>query len=97
VQHQVDLADHWIKCLNTGIARSRIAQLLLLMMEIASDHNGDLTLLPREDMAAVTGITTETASRIIADFKRRRILTKVASNTYRCDTPQLQQLLKAKN
>ena len=93
VQHQVDRADHWIKALNTGVTRARIAQLLLLLMEIGADRNGDIQLLPRDDMAAVVGVTTETASRVIADFKRRGLLTKVASNTFRCDAQQLRRLL----
>jgi len=93
LQHQIERADHWIKALNTGSARARIAQLLLLLLDIGSDRNGDIQLLPRDDMAAVVGVTTETASRIIAEFGRRGLLSRVASNTYRCSVPQLQQVL----
>lgn len=92
LQYQLDCADHWIKSLNTGVARARIARLLQLLMEIGADRNGDIQLLPRDDMAAVVGVTAETASRIVADFKRRGVLAKVASNTYRCDVPLLQRL-----
>ncbi len=95
VQLQVDRADHWIKALNTGVARERITQLLLLLLDIGADRNGDIQLPPREDMAAIVGVTMETASRVIADFKRRGILIKVAQDTFRCEPQQLQQLLQA--
>ncbi|MFZ5619834.1 MAG: Crp/Fnr family transcriptional regulator [Pseudomonadota bacterium] len=91
LQYQVDRADHWIRALNTGIARTRIAQLLLLLAEIAADRNGDIQLLPRDDMAAVVGVTTETASRVIADFKRRNVIYKVAANTYRIEPAKLRE------
>jgi CRP/FNR family transcriptional regulator, anaerobic regulatory protein len=93
LQQQVDRADQWIKDLNTGVAWSRVARLLLLLRELGADRNGDIELLPREDMAAVVGVTTETASRIVADFKRRGLLLKVTGNTYRCNAQQLDQLL----
>ena len=92
LQYQVDRADHWIKTLNTGVSRNRIAQLLLLLEELAPDRNDDIHLLPRQDMAAVVGMTPETASRIIADFRRQGLIRKVATNTYRLDTPALQTL-----
>ncbi|HDP89206.1 MAG TPA: Crp/Fnr family transcriptional regulator [Thioalkalivibrio sp.] len=93
LQYQVDRADHWIKHLNTGKARVRIAQLLLLLAEIGSDRNGDIELLPRDDMAAVVGVTKETASRIIAEFKRHRLIYKVAANTHRIESQKLQELI----
>lgn len=95
LQYQVDRADHWIKSLNTGVSRKRIAQLLLLLEELAPDRNGDIQLLPRQDMAAVVDMTSETTSRIIADFTRRGLIRKVASNSYRLDTPALQALCAA--
>ncbi|HKJ10470.1 MAG TPA: Crp/Fnr family transcriptional regulator [Gammaproteobacteria bacterium] len=91
LQQQVDRADQWIKDLNTGVSWSRVARLLL--QEIGADRNGDIQLLPREDIAAVVGVTTETASRIVADFKRRGLLQKVAGNTYRCNSQQIERLL----
>ena len=45
VRHQLlfhlDRADHWIRHLNTGKARTRVAELLLLLEEVAPDRNGD--------------------------------------------------------
>ena len=96
LQYQVERADYWIKQLNTGTARARIIHLLLLMTEIAADRNGDIELLSREDIAAVAGITKETASRIVADFKRQELLHKVAVNTFRLDTGKLRELADRK-
>lgn len=93
VQRQLDRADHWIKALNTGVARVRVAKLLLLLTEISADRNGDIQLLSRDDMAAVVGMTTETVSRVTADFKRRGLLRKVAANTFRCEAQLLEQLI----
>jgi CRP-like cAMP-binding protein len=92
LQYQVDRADHWIKKLNTGVARARIAHLLLLLQELGANRNGDIELLPREDMAAVVGVTKETASRIIAVFKRQRLIYKVAANTFRVESVKLHEL-----
>ncbi|WP_158675340.1 Crp/Fnr family transcriptional regulator [Thiohalobacter thiocyanaticus] len=96
LQYHVDRADHWIKSLNTGISRDRIAQLLLLLADLAPDRNGDIELLPRDDMAAVVGMTPETTSRIIADFRRRGLLAKIASGTYRIEKQRLQTLCGGK-
>jgi CRP/FNR family transcriptional regulator, anaerobic regulatory protein len=94
VQQHVNRADHWIKHLNTGKARSRIAELLLLSAEIAADRNGDIYLLSRDDMAAVAGVTKETASRIIAEFKRHRLIYRVTATTYRIEASRLRELIE---
>ncbi|MEE4249746.1 MAG: Crp/Fnr family transcriptional regulator [Alcanivoracaceae bacterium] len=94
LQYHVDRADHWIKHLNTGKARSRIAELLLLLADIGADQNGDIELLSRDDMASIAGITKETASRIIAEFKRHRLIYKVAANnTHRIESGKLRELI----
>lgn len=89
-QRQIDQADHFITALSTGPAEARMARLLLTL-----GCNGPLpeSALPsREDMGALLGITTETASRIMADFRRRGLveLGKDAHNT--CDLAALEQL-----
>jgi hypothetical protein len=35
------------------------------------------------------GITTEHASRTVAEFKRNGVITELAPNRYRCDMAQL--------
>ncbi len=71
-------ADSWITRLSTGSARQRVARLLLLLDETSTD---DSFFLPtREDMGAMLGITTESASKVTADFRRRGWLRPLAAH-----------------
>ncbi|MBP6816832.1 MAG: helix-turn-helix domain-containing protein, partial [Burkholderiaceae bacterium] len=65
-------ADDFIADLASGNARQRLARLLLRL--VGSDVNGQLMLPPREDVGAMLGITTETASRTVASFRREGML-----------------------
>jgi CRP-like cAMP-binding protein len=94
LQDQLDLADEWIVALGTGTARQRVAQLVLVLNEFFADENGAFILLSREDMAAMIGIAVETVSRMIAEFKRQKILNKIRSNLYTCDAVALENISK---
>ncbi len=60
-------SDNWLTQMSTGSARERVARLCLYLC----DDTDDSCVLPgREDMGAMLGITTETASRVIAEFRR---------------------------
>jgi len=60
--------DIWLAELSMGSSKKRVANLLLYLNQQSSN---DYFYLPgREDMGALLAITTETASRIIAEFKR---------------------------
>jgi CRP-like cAMP-binding protein len=95
LQDHLDRADEWIIALGAGPARERVAHLLLMLGEFSTDPNGDIPLLGREDMAAIAGISVETVSRIVAEFKRGHLLYKVAEDLYRCDTKALQAIARA--
>lgn len=92
LQDQLDLADQWIVALGTGTARQRVAQLVLVLDEFFAEDNGAFILLNREDMAAMIGIAVETVSRMIADFKRQKILYRFKENYYQCNTEALQDI-----
>ncbi len=92
LQNQLNIADQWIVALSTGAARQRVAQLLLILEKFFSDDNGAFILLNREDMAAMTGIAVETVSRMIAEFKRQKILYRFQDNYYMCNVAALQQI-----
>ena len=67
-QRAVSEADAWITDLSTGPAQSRVARLLL---RLTGSPSGDHCYLPtREDIGAMVGITSETASRVVAELKR---------------------------
>jgi len=94
LQEHLDRADQWIVTLGTGPARKRVAHLLLLMIEYSTRPNNDIELLGGEDMAAIIGTSTETVSRILADLKRRRLLEKVSTHTYRGDVTALRAITR---
>jgi CRP-like cAMP-binding protein len=94
LQEDLDRADQWIVELGSGPARKRIANLLLLMVEYSNDPHHAIELLGREDMAAIIGTSVETASRIIAEFKRRDILRKTGTHRHWCDVAALEALAR---
>ncbi|UCB55924.1 MAG: Crp/Fnr family transcriptional regulator [Thiotrichales bacterium] len=94
LQEQLNLADQWIVALSTGTARQRVAQLLLVLDEFFADENDAFILLSREDMAAMTGIAVETVSRMIADFKRQKLLYRHRENYYMCNVAALEQITR---
>jgi len=66
-------ADIWLADLTMGSSKYRVAKLLLYL---ANDEVDEAFFLPtREDIGALLAITPETASRIIAEFKRAGLLT----------------------
>ncbi len=89
-QRALHEADAWITELSTGSARQRVARLLLRLAR--GQENSECQLFGREDMGAMLGITTETASRIIAEFKRQSLLMESRSNHFLLDVPNLNQI-----
>jgi CRP-like cAMP-binding protein len=49
-------------------------------------------LFSREDVGAMLGVTTETASRTIAEFRRQGVLTDLQQNLYCCDVVALRRI-----
>ena len=92
LQEQLDLADQWIVALSAGTAKQRVAQLLLVLDKFFADKNNEFIMLSGEDMAAMIGISVETVSRTIAEFKRQKILYKVKDRRYTCNVSALQDL-----
>ena len=89
-QQSVDSADEWLTFLSTGTARARIARLLIYLQEKPCDPV--CHLFGREEVAAILGITSETASRLIAELKRQRIIQPLSGNRFHCDYPKLQEI-----
>jgi len=89
-QRALSEADAWLTQLSTGSARQRVARLLLRL--VRNEENGDCQLFSREDMGAMLGITTETASRTIAEFKRQSLLVETRTNHFLLDIRNLQQI-----
>lgn len=89
-QQALSEADAWLTQLSTGTARQRVARLLLRLVE----RNGEpaCELFSREDVGAMLGITTETASRMVAEFKRKNVLAEIAPGRFRCDIKALRAI-----
>jgi CRP-like cAMP-binding protein len=49
-------------------------------------------LFSREDIGAMLGVTTETASRTIAEFRRLGVITAIGPNRFQCDLDVLHDL-----
>jgi CRP-like cAMP-binding protein len=88
-QRALDEADAWLTQLATGSARARMARLLL---RLAHQDERPCELFGREDMGAMLGITTETASRIIAEFRRGGIIREAGGDTVECDIRALENI-----
>ncbi|RLJ19736.1 Crp/Fnr family transcriptional regulator [bacterium endosymbiont of Escarpia laminata] len=89
-QRALNEADAWLTELSTGSAKQRVARLLLRLVSDA--ETSECQLFAREDMGAMLGITTETASRTIAEFKRQSLLVETSSNHFLLDIPNLQRI-----
>lgn len=89
-QRGLDEADRFIVELSTGVAEMRFARLLLFLGESVTDRN--CMAISREDMAAMLGITIETASRIMTDFKRRGLVKEISGTRCQCDFEQLRRI-----
>ncbi|MES9862338.1 MAG: Crp/Fnr family transcriptional regulator [Candidatus Thiodiazotropha sp. LLP2] len=89
-QRALNEADAWLTELSTGSAKQRVARLLLRLVK--DTQESQCSLFAREDMGAMLGITTETASRTIAEFKRQSLLIETTPNQFLLDIPNLQRI-----
>jgi CRP/FNR family transcriptional regulator, anaerobic regulatory protein len=89
-QRALTEADAWLTELSTGSARQRVARLLLRL--VRDRESSECYLFGREDMGAMLGVTTETASRTIAEFKRQSLLVETAPNLFLLDVPNLTRI-----
>ena len=90
-------ADIWITQFSTGSIRSRVARLISFLAMRPEDEVrrlGEVSLLTCEDMANILGVTPESVSRNVADFKRRGLLRPLEAQeeNYECDLEGLKLL-----
>lgn len=86
-EKSMDMADMFLAELSTGSAHVRVARLLLFLGSLGEDPA--TPLLSREEMGGILGISTETASRIIAEFRREGLVEPLGEHRCRCDTEGL--------
>lgn len=82
---QLQTADTWITQFSTGSIRARVARLVNYLSEIEQKSpSNEVELLTCEEMAAVLGVTPESVSRILAEFKRDQMLRCVRRTSAQC-------------
>jgi CRP-like cAMP-binding protein len=75
-------AERWITEFSADTTTCRIARLIKYLAEIQQlPEPNAVALLTCQEMAEVIGVSTESASRVLAKFKRLGILTPVAADT----------------
>lgn len=81
-------ADTWITEFSTGAIKGRVARLIRFLLELEdSEDDYEVTLLTVEEMADILGVTPESVSRIMAEFKRKKYLQATddeTPNRFRC-------------
>lgn len=87
-QSHITEADEFIVQLSTGSSAARLARLLLKLRRM---HEAFITL-NREDIGAMLGVTTETASRLMAEFKRNGWVQEEHGRCVGCDAKQLERV-----
>ena len=88
-------ADTWIIEFSTGDIRARVARLVLYLgAQDDSSDSDEVDLLTVNEMAQIIGVTPESVSRTLADFKRKDFLSPLddeSPDTYRCDRRALKR------
>jgi len=82
-QKALSEAEASLTQLSTGIAKRRMANLLLRLL--IRRGSTECILLNREDMGSILSMTTETASRTISEFKRLGIIKEIRHNHFNLD------------
>jgi CRP/FNR family transcriptional regulator len=83
-----DTEDFWAR-LGSGVGEQRLARLLLILREMRS--GASCVPLLRRDIGDALGVSMETASRLMADFRRRGLI-KGKGGSFVCEEAGLRDL-----
>lgn len=88
-------ADRWLADFSTGGIRSRVARLVDFLAKLEHGESSNrVELLTVHEMADMLGVTPESVSRTLAEFKRNDILHRLnihSGEIYEINAEQLQQ------
>lgn len=87
-------AHDCIRELATGSAKQRVARLFLFL---APPEASRCRLFGREDVGALLGVTTETASKTVAQFKRGKLVREIAPNLFERNIGALRRIADAED
>lgn len=75
--HQIEATNQVIVEFSTGTIKKRLAAVFMMLVEEAKKHSeNQISLMLIDDLASLTGVTRESVSRVLSEFKRQDILTK---------------------
>ena len=89
-QRALTETDSWLTELATGSTQVRVARLLIHL--VADDPDGLCYLPPRDDIAAIIGTATETASRVVAELRRSGVIVETAPHRARVELDILRKI-----
>jgi CRP/FNR family transcriptional regulator len=92
-QRSLNASEAVLTELSTGPARGRVARLLVFLARSEADAC-ICTLISREDMGAILAITPESASRVIAGFRRAGIVGRCKGGECACDFDRLVEIAR---
>ena len=91
-------ADTWITDFSTGNVKGRVARLLRFLSHFDSETGPQIVeLLTTDEMSEILGVTPESVSRVVAEFKREDILCPIENNSeslFTCDLKRIEQLAR---
>jgi CRP/FNR family transcriptional regulator len=91
----LETADRWIAEFSTGSIKARLAHLLEFLGDLETDGmSNTVSLLTVNETADVLGVTPESVSRFLAEFKRKKVLIQVDDDDnwhYRIDKARLDE------
>lgn len=92
---QLGQAAKWIADFSTGGIKSRVARLVDFLAKLEHGQSNMVELLTVHEMADMLGVTAESVSRIMAEFKRNDTLLKLDNESdsgelYEIDSQQLE-------
>lgn len=88
-------ADTWITDFSTGTVKGRVARLIRFLAKFEIETGPQIVELPTtEEMSEILGVTPESVSRVVAEFKRASILEPIENNSeslFSCDLDKIEQ------
>lgn len=90
---QIEASSRVVVEFSTGSLKQRLACVLLMLINEANRNALlEIEMIPIEDMAALTGVTKESVSRVISEFKRCELLTKSGPHKMLFDEVSLRKI-----
>lgn len=77
----LNYADTWITEFSTGSVKGRVARLISFLARFDEETGPRVVeLLTTEEMSEILGVTPESVSRVVAEFKREGLLEPIENN-----------------